>query len=269
MPKITVEGKSYRPKVSSGWKNNRTRAEGGHAGSDIVYGVGKKELPQYQPPRDRSTGLGHFVPPNIPALSTCDGVVTYAKSTSKGFGVLIEHEKRTVRTFYQHLEKVFVKKDQVVKAGDTIGTVGFDPSNDNSVRHIHFELSFRVGSEWVKVDPGTHEKGYMSQWRIWTGLGAESYQAFAVAGSSGYRIAQAASAGAVQVIDRDTAMKNQNGATHKRAQADYYERVARVINAQGSQLYAAIAQFAGVAPVVTDPMTFDFTTGLWSDGKAV
>ena len=267
-PVIRVEGQAYRPVVSSAWINEFTRAEGGHAGSDITYPVAKDALPQYKPPTDRSSSLRFFYPPNIPVLCPHDGVVTDVVSTSKGIGVSVSHTGTGFRTFCQHLETARVRPKDKLKAGANMGTAGPDPSG-NQIRHIHFELSYWTGVKWQKIDPGTHRTGIMSQWRLWTGDEFVSYSNYGKPGDLGHQVLVTGAINFLQTTDRTTSLQNQRGADFKQAQAGYLARCAQMFGVLQTQIHTAIAQSQGKATLITAPMVFDFKTGLWSDGKAV
>jgi murein DD-endopeptidase MepM/ murein hydrolase activator NlpD len=68
-----------------------------------------------------------------------NGVVAYTGSEMAGYGnlVLIRHQDRWI-TAYAHMDKILVKKGDVVKAGQSIGTVGATGSVDSP--QLHFEV---------------------------------------------------------------------------------------------------------------------------------
>lgn len=76
-----------------------------------------------------------------PIYAAWDGVVRMAKNGYYGYGniVVIRHENG-LETFYAHLSKVMVGPNQVVKAGDQIGTAG--RTGRASTVHLHFETRF-------------------------------------------------------------------------------------------------------------------------------
>ncbi len=73
-----------------------------------------------------------------PIIAPADGIVTMAGKT-KGYGnfVVINHQNNIV-TRYGHLRDIFVKKGQIVKRGDVIGTVG--NTGRSTGPHLHFEI---------------------------------------------------------------------------------------------------------------------------------
>ena len=73
-----------------------------------------------------------------PIIATGDGTVTFAGS--KGFLgklVIINHGHGMI-TRYGHLQKIFVKRKQNVKRGDTIGHMGNSGRGTGS--HVHYEV---------------------------------------------------------------------------------------------------------------------------------
>lgn len=80
-------------------------------------------------------------------LATADGIVEYTGWNS-GYGLMIELDHGYgFRTRYAHCNSILVKKDDVVKRGQVIGTVG---STGRAVApHLHYE----VHVSGVKTDP--------------------------------------------------------------------------------------------------------------------
>lgn len=75
-------------------------------------------------------------------LKTCfDGVVRYADYSSGGYGnlVVIRHYNG-LETYYAHLDKLMVKPNQELNAGDVIGLGGTTGRSTGS--HLHFEVRF-------------------------------------------------------------------------------------------------------------------------------
>lgn len=80
-----------------------------------------------------------------------NGVVAYVGNEMSGFGnlILIRHADRWM-TAYAHMDKVLVKKNDVVKVGQSIGTVGTTGQVDSP--QLHFEI--RKGTK--ALDPTSH-----------------------------------------------------------------------------------------------------------------
>lgn len=84
-------------------------------------------------------------------LASQDGFVVYAGNELAGFGnlILIRHANNWV-TGYAHADQMLVGKDEFVRAGQVIGTVGTTGSVNEP--QLHFEI--RKGTE--AVDPSNH-----------------------------------------------------------------------------------------------------------------
>lgn len=92
-------------------------------------------------------GIDIDAPKGTQVVSSMDGIVTDVRdSPSYGLVVEIEHGKG-LSTVYAHLGSVIVKKDQKVKRGEVIGTVG--ETGDALVPHLHFE----VRKDGLEIDP--------------------------------------------------------------------------------------------------------------------
>jgi len=75
-------------------------------------------------------------------LKSCfDGVVRYAAYSSGGYGnlVVIRHYNG-LETCYAHLDKLLIKSNEEVKAGDVIGLGGNTGRSTGS--HLHFEMRY-------------------------------------------------------------------------------------------------------------------------------
>jgi murein DD-endopeptidase MepM/ murein hydrolase activator NlpD len=68
-----------------------------------------------------------------------NGVVAYTGNEMAGYGnlILIRHADRWM-TAYAHMDKILVKKGDVVSAGQTVGTVGATGQVDSP--QLHFEV---------------------------------------------------------------------------------------------------------------------------------
>ena len=77
-----------------------------------------------------------------------DGKVIKAGYNSGGYGnlIVLEHENN-IKTYYAHLNDIYVKDGDVIKKGDIIGSVG--NTGNSTGPHLHFEL--RVNN--TPVDP--------------------------------------------------------------------------------------------------------------------
>jgi len=87
----------------------------------------------------RNDGIDIAAPSGAPVKAADGGTVVYAGSEVKGLGnlVLISHPGGYV-TAYAHAEQILVKKDEAVRRGQTIATVG--QSGDTPQPVLHFEV---------------------------------------------------------------------------------------------------------------------------------
>ena len=96
---------------------------------------------QFGPQRDGTVneGLTISVPKGTPIKAAENGVVAYVGDELPGFGnlILIRHAEEYV-TAYAHADAIMVKKCEVVKRGQTIGTAGV--TGDASQPQLHFEI---------------------------------------------------------------------------------------------------------------------------------
>ena len=78
-----------------------------------------------------------------PVLSADKGSVVYAGSDLKGYGnlILVRHDKGWF-TAYAHTDKMYVKKGQIVKAGQKIATVG--KTGGVKTPQLHFEVRYKT-----------------------------------------------------------------------------------------------------------------------------
>jgi murein DD-endopeptidase MepM/ murein hydrolase activator NlpD len=86
-------------------------------------------------------GVDYFARTGTPVMSTAEGVITMAKKNGS-FGLTVEvNHGNGFKTRYAHLSKIFVKRGQRVKRGETIGAVG--NSGRSTGPHLHYEVRFR------------------------------------------------------------------------------------------------------------------------------
>jgi len=154
---VQIGGATYRGVVTDGWGTKR--GNGIHRGADIMYRrLTRTDRPEYAPGSTAGTPL-FFAPQHSLILSARDGTVWSVKVTPRGVAIIIDHGKPW-STFYTHLEYATVTPGQVVRAGDVIGGMGFDPLDKQRLRHLHFEAHYG-GSFESAVDVAA----VMEQWK--------------------------------------------------------------------------------------------------------
>lgn len=115
--------------------------------------VDGKVISSYGPKPDglHNDGVNIRAPKGTPVRAAENGVIAYTGSGMSGYGnlILIRHQDRWM-TAYAHMDKILVKKGDVVKAGQSIGTVGSTGQVDSP--QLHFEV--RKGTD--PVDPAKY-----------------------------------------------------------------------------------------------------------------
>lgn len=152
-PQKTMRGKV--PARKSPVKNAALRKASTppRASSKFMWPVDGPVISAYGPKKGglHNDGINIKMPRGAPVRSADNGTVVYAGNELKGYGklVLIRHADRWV-TAYGHLDRILVKKGQVVKQGESIGTIGSTGSVDSP--QLHFET--RRGTD--AINPAVH-----------------------------------------------------------------------------------------------------------------
>lgn len=92
--------------------------------------------------RTPHNGIDIHLDKGEPVKSAFDGKVRYAKFNTGGYGklVIIRHFNG-LETYYAHLNHIYVQPNQVVKAGQIIGTGGNTGATWTG-DHLHFEMRY-------------------------------------------------------------------------------------------------------------------------------
>ena len=121
------------------------------ASGKFMRPVDGKEISGFGPKSDglHNDGVNIKAARGTPVRAADNGVVAYTGSEMQGYGnlVLIRHADRWM-TAYAHMDKTLVKKGDVVRAGQSIGTVGSTGGVD--APQLHFEV--RQGTEAMDPD---------------------------------------------------------------------------------------------------------------------
>lgn len=84
-------------------------------------------------------GVDFSAPRGTPIYATADGKIRFTKTNYGGYGKEIEIDHGFgYRTKYAHMQSFAVKKGQMVKRGELIGTVG--STGRSTAPHLHYEV---------------------------------------------------------------------------------------------------------------------------------
>ena len=111
----------------------------------------------YMNPRPNHYGIDLGAPIGTPIIAISDGDIIYAGNRdAKGYGKeIVLKSKNGLFARYGHLNNIFVKIGDKVKAGEIIGEVG--NSGLSSGPHLHFEINktegFPATKPNISIDP--------------------------------------------------------------------------------------------------------------------
>lgn len=279
--------------VTSGWGDARSveydahvDSNRRHAGLDFRAPVGETVLASadgvvtFVGAQLRPTASGRVVNIDSPRSDAQGSVLNAAgavvlTSNQLGHGgifVQVRHsgDFQNYWTEYMHLSAISVKEGDQVLEGAPIGKVG-RTGGDRGVTsgpHLHWQVRF-LGT-LVRPDPLVshywpgHDDGQQGS-PIGLGIAGLNQQGLTV----GEGIVANQVANQLQCLERATACENFTGPQLKAQQATQSTLLAKNLAVHVGAMYDAIAKFQAALPVVTSPMTFNFETGVWSDGKAV
>lgn len=130
-----------------------------HLGVDLMFRRrDARDLIAVFPPKTGNGTLLFFMPDGISALAASAGRVSFADMTGMGHSVIIQHAAGWA-TYYTHLATLAVKRGDVVRAGQPLGTIGASPTDGEHLLHVHFEL-WKGGKRTGAVDPAP----YLGTW---------------------------------------------------------------------------------------------------------
>lgn len=116
-------------------------------GSRTFYNnITKRQEKGYHNGLDMTTGTTVVAPDDGVVTATCNTVSGYSESSPRGNYVILSHGNN-ISTIYCHLKKnsIIVKKGDVLKKGDTIGTAG--STGHATGPHLHYGV--KVNGTWV------------------------------------------------------------------------------------------------------------------------
>lgn len=146
-----------------------------HLGVDIMYRRVASDALAARYAQDHGSAAW-FAPPTTPILAARAGKVWSVDKSRRGIEVVLDHG-HPFATYYQHLAdttlpmgtKGGVAPDGrvvTVAAGERIGTMGFDPTDPEGLRHLHFAVWFG-GDNTSSVDPERAMRSWRREtWRL-------------------------------------------------------------------------------------------------------
>jgi murein DD-endopeptidase MepM/ murein hydrolase activator NlpD len=282
-------------------------ASGPQAERRITGGWGDSRPSGYDlgAPRTFHKGLDFAAPFGESVLASGDGVIKFVGAQSKSSGVLIvganadthgnvydgdgklvlasgevgfggifiylvhaDDDFQGYRTEYFHLSRVNVKYGQKVSEGDVIGFVG-KTGVAGIGPHLHYQVAYVAGKVSALVNPTALVPNYWPGHTDSTNSEASKGLPMPSTAPVAVHVAAGVSANLINGVYRSVTMQNQDLVQVRQQMAAHAERVAQVANVHETALYAAAAASQGAPPIVDSPMSFDFATGSWSDGKVV
>ena len=142
-----------------------------HLGVDLMFRRrDARDLLAVYPPKTASGTALFFMPDGVSAIAASTGTVSFADMTGMGYSVIIQHPIGWA-TYYTHLSALAVKRGDVVRAGQPLGTIGASPNDNEHLKHLHFEL-WKGGKRTGAVDPAP----YLAAWLRVTSPGSPSLQ---------------------------------------------------------------------------------------------
>lgn len=292
---VVLRGVPVR-RVSSGWNDARSFGYDDkvdhnrrHSGLDFPGPVGENVLAaadgviSFVGAQRRQGGSLSVVGPTVASdgsiLDSTGAKVIDVKDL--GFGgmfVQIAHngDFQGFKTEYFHLSSIpsALKRGARVLEGDAVGQIGTTGGYRGVVQspHLHWQARYGSGDIIVKPEPLVlHYNPRHPSDAPGADILAETVIQLQKHGalSAGLSAIVGAGISDVRGMNRATDMENQTLADHRQRQSDHSQFVASQLQAEAGRMHQATAQFQAAQPLVQSPMTFDFATGLWSDGKTL
>lgn len=215
-------------------------------------------------------------------LDANNNVIASSALGNVGFGgiyVTVQHngDFQGYQTSYYRLSTVAVANGQTVTQGQTLGTVGGAGGDAGWVKAnlassavdivLGFQVALASGGLRAIVNPTSLVPNYWPGHPDSTNTGAASAVLLPIIGALGSQIANSAAANLLTALNRGISIENKGVAAVKADMSDHADRTAQTVAVQVSASQAANSGFQGASSQVQNPMTFDFSKGLWNDGK--
>jgi murein DD-endopeptidase MepM/ murein hydrolase activator NlpD len=176
-------------------------------------------------------------------------------------------------TAYCHLSSTAVKLGAKVTAGTVIGAVGLTGGYGGKQvaghEHLHFVIGYSNGAMTALVNPTYLVPNWWPGHEDSTSATKEStlLANFIPSGALGATIIYANAVNTLATTDRATDLQNVDRVKMVDLQNKHYDRIQDKLTQAQQQVAKAGVQFSLEGFVVTNPMTFDFKTGVWSDNQ--
>jgi murein DD-endopeptidase MepM/ murein hydrolase activator NlpD len=285
---IYASGPNQERVVQSGWgdqQNNNTRnfgldyqantGENVFAGADgrvTFVGFTTKGATAQTQPVDKITS-------NASAQTLLDAngnVVASVKQGNIGFdgiSVVIAHDSDFAgyQTIYAHLGSTMVSEGDKISEGQliaTTGTTGGIFGFWTGQPFLHFQIDLIATNQVAPVNPAMLVPNYWPN-HIDSTSPPGTVPAVLTLGiaTTGLQIMSSFGLASTQALNRATQLENQTVSALKANQAAHADLLAGRLQINQTALYAAIGAFQANAVMVTNPMTFSFESGLWSDNS--
>jgi murein DD-endopeptidase MepM/ murein hydrolase activator NlpD len=188
-----------------------------------------------------------------------------------GISVVIAHsgDFAGYLTLYTHLAGTPLSEGDKVTEGQTIGTAGTTGGPLGfwtGQPFLHFQIDLTAYGQVAPTNPATLVPNYWPN-HLDSSAALNTVPGVVVLGiaSTGLQVASASGLASTQALNRAVQLENQTLSDLKENQSSYADLLASRLQMDQTALYAAVGAFQHGAVIVTNPMTFDFVKGVWSD----
>lgn len=169
IPDVSVRDVAYQAVISQEFHAPA------HYGVDLMYRRrALNDLVDLFPPGTVGHGTTQFFAPDgVHVLAARDARVWSVDKSARGIEIVLDHGSPWA-TYYQHLSSTPLgahqsgfpggdksKTPTLVRAGEVIGIMGYDPTDAGQVRHLHFTPWYNGHGDSAAVDPGVQ---MMTRW---------------------------------------------------------------------------------------------------------
>ncbi len=120
---------------------------------DIVVGYGASIQHEGQKGVLRHPGIDIASPEDAPLICPADGRVVYVGAMAVTGNLVVVEHGLGLKTYYYYLKTVSVKKGDVLKAGQLLGTTGKTGIWDDDTDASHLQFEVRIGNQAIDPAP--------------------------------------------------------------------------------------------------------------------